>query len=290
MTDLYDIAQDVYQDLGELNHGLVESGTGTTLVDAKLKNRPTDHLLYGTAFLTYDEGAAGGSPEGKMREITAYAPSTGTLTFDTVTDSPVAGDRYAWASGNYALDDMIPIINQALRKLGRVPLLDETITSTSAVEYATPSGVNPAQIKEIWIQGNTGDADNNDWEEVLDWRINYGATYEIIFRSALVNSRTLRIVHMGVHPQVWLESTAIKTNIDRQRIVAEATYLALKWKKRQTNDTSKSMINAINDAASEVEDARRMYKVPIVQEPHKPILTNTAAKNRPNKYGPWDPS
>jgi hypothetical protein len=289
MTTLADILYDVYTELGEFRSGVATGGSTTTVVDSSLaKDYGTDEFKYGTVQVEWDAGDADAAPQAEIREITGFAPSSGTITVGTAfTIAPATGDRYALASNEYPMNDVIRIVNQALRRLGDVPLVDSSITSaTGTGEYALPSGVDPDKVRKIWVQSWTDDADDNAWYEVLDWYVKPGATYELVFRSQPDSSKTLHIQYMGRHPNMWALSDTLKTTVHPNLIVAEAVYRAFKWKRRSTNNVSDAMIDDLRDAASELEIARRSYRIPDPGTSMKPILTNKS-RQRSTRYGPW---
>jgi hypothetical protein len=289
MTTLADILYDVYTELGEFRSGIATGGSTTTVVDSSLaKDYGTDEFKYGTVQVEWDAGDADAAPQAEIREITGFTPSSGTITVGTAFSiAPATGDRYALASNEYPLNDVIRIVNQSLRRMGDVPLIDTSIsTATGTREYTLPSGVDASKIRRVWVPSLTDDADDNGLRQNLDWYPMLGATYDLVFRSYPDASKTLHIQYMGRHPNMWALSDTLKTTVHPNLIVAEAVYRAFKWKRRSTNNVSDAMIDDLRDAASELEIARRLYRIPDLGTPMKPILTGNS-RGRSNKYGPW---
>lgn len=90
---------------------------------------------------------------------------------------------------------------------------------------------------------------------------------------------------MAHHDQVNASSDTINSIIDQDWLVTEALYRALKWKAR--SDDTDEMRAWINDAAAEVEMARRKHRLLDPGFQFKPILTPDDTPR--SQYGPRYP-
>ena len=164
---LSNMLQGVYKALGQLRVSTATGGSTTTIVDTKrVGTANDDDFRNGVAFVVRDAGGASAAPEGEFNRISAYVDSTGTFTVDTAyTAAPASGDTYAWANQQYPIYEMIQAMNDGLRLLGDVPLVDTTTLDTAAAqtEYAAAVAWKRRRPYRIDIQGRTGDADDNQW-------------------------------------------------------------------------------------------------------------------------------
>ena len=127
MSDLtlFDLTYKVARHLGVLTEGVATGGSATTIVDNPYRSEADDYWLYGSAWIVYDAGGAGASPQGKYARISDSISTTWTITIGTVTDAVAAGDRYALSRHLRAL----PVagchhsaVNNAVAEMGRCQL------------------------------------------------------------------------------------------------------------------------------------------------------------------------
>jgi hypothetical protein len=153
---LFDLTYKVGRHLGILTEGVATGGSATTIVDNPYRAEANDYWLYGSAWIVYDAGGLGASPQGKFARISANVASTFTITIGTVTDAIAVGDRYAvsrkFAGSTPWLDVIIQHVNDALAEIGSIPLVDITSITTAAdqTEYSLPIAANQ-DLREIWI-------------------------------------------------------------------------------------------------------------------------------------------
>lgn len=285
MTTRFDIHYNAMLDMGQLRHF-----TATTqgdadkqdIISSRLKPYGVDEFKYGTMFHIDDS---------ESRDITAFAPSTGTLDFAALTARSEIGDEFALAPRHYGQADMTRIINRALKGLGMVPLVDTSITTASSTtEYTLPSGVAPQHLQRVYVQTMTGDDDDNEWLEITDWYVAPGATYELMFRSQPYETRTLMLEYEGIHPVLAADSTAIKTTVDLNLIVSEVVYRAFLWKKRNGEKITDQLIDDLNASAEDLVLMRKLHPVMSKGKPFRPLLTNQEILTRRSNYGPWNPN
>ena len=269
-----------FEELGQLVSGVATGGSTSTLVDSGLKGRDDDWLR-GTAFLTYDAGGAGAAPEGQFSEVTSYARATGTLT-TTWTVAPASGDYYSIATKRWGTDDLRQIVNRALVRLGDIPKIDTSITTSAGVtEYALPAGFK-TKLRRVYLQRRTT-SDGEEPEEMTDW---YVENDMLIFRRR-PETKVLRLLAMGPHARLNLYGDALDPSVHINRIVAEAAYTALRWEMRSTEGEDRSQIQALNDAAEYRDAMRRAHPLGDPGTPFKPLLHPRNVSRRHG--GEWVP-
>ena len=234
---LFDLTYRLARELGVAFEGTATAGAATNITDTVylLGRFEDDHFNAGTAWILYDAGGAGASPQGKMARVTDFVKTTGVATIETVTDAVAAGDRYALADDMYTKDVLIQAINQVLAEIP-IPYIDDTTITTDAslTEYTLPTGMLDADI-EVWLN-REDTTDDNYWLPLYDWYIQEsitGTAKELIFKNQPAAPYDLRIKYWLPHPPLNATADKLRESIDINRVVLSAAYKLLVWKKAQ---------------------------------------------------------
>ena len=262
---LFDIVLGTMDELGLVVYGKATGGETTTLLDSGLTGKKDDVYKGGTAFITYDVGAASAAPEGEFSEVSAYTDSSGTLA--TVwTVKPAAGDFYALAMPDWTLDEIIGLVNRALVRMGPVPQEDTSLTAAAnTTEYTLPAATRGG-LRRVYVDLSSTASDTHT-QELTNWRPPTGST--LIFRSQ-PSAGALTLVYMAPHAAMDLYSDTLSNYVPLRRIIAETTFLALRTRARQGG--GRAIQQAFNDAADEVDIARKQFPIYDPGTPFKPIL------------------
>ena len=264
--------QGVYKALGQLRVSTATGGSTTTIVDTKrVGTANDDDFRNGVAFVVRDAGGASAAPEGEFNRISAYVDSTGTFTVDTAyTAAPASGDTYAWANQQYPIYEMIQAMNDGLRLLGDVPLVDTTTLDTAAAqtEYAAAVAWKRRRPYRIDIQGRTGDANDNQWLEVSHGAGGWywvpaaaGSTGLIVFDFQPPTSLDMRIWYADRHPVVNAYGDVINERIEPELAVLAGKMKALEWQVARTRGADQFVVQMLNDTKLEFD--RRRLEEPI---------------------------
>ena len=234
---LFDLTYRLARELGVCFEGTATAGAATNITDTVylLGRFEDDHFNAGTAWILYDAGGAGASPQGKMARVTDFVKTTGVATIETVTDAVAAGDRYALADDMYTKDVLIQAINQVLAEIP-IPYIDDTTITTDAslTEYTLPTGMLDADI-EVWLN-REDTTDDNYWLPLYDWYIQEsitGTAKELIFKNQPAAPYHLRIKYWLPHPPLNATTDKLRESIDINRVVLSSAYKLLVWKKAQ---------------------------------------------------------
>jgi len=278
---LSDVMLGTFDELGQLVSGVTTGGGGTTLVDSGLKGKD-DSWNGGSAFITYDAGAAGAAPEGEFAEITDYARATGTVTANFSADV-AAGDHYALASDRWSARDMIAVINRAIRRLGAIPKVNTSLTTAAnQSEYALPAGFR--NVRRVYQHTSTA-ADNEQPVRLSNW---YEENNVLIFRSQPPSGYVLRVVSKGLASPLPLYGSALDTAIPLERAIAEAAYHAYRFLIRRTEGEDRGLMSQANDAAAYRDEARGEWPIKLPLPTYKPmLLMRRNLRGRRSTYGPW---
>ena len=278
---LFDIVLGTLDELGQVIYGTATGGSTTTLIDTDFDEEDDDVYNKGTAFITYDLAGAGGAPENEFAEVTDYENSTGTLT--TVwTVAPVSGDHYALAMPDWTLDEIIGLVNRALVRMGPVPQEDTSLTTAaSTTEYTLPAAVRGG-LRRVYMDLYTAGVDSRP-QQLTDWVPPTGTILR--FRTQPASGNTLTLVYMAPHAAMNVATDTLSNYVPLRRIIAETAFLALRASARRGADDNIKM--AFNDAANEVELARKTFPIYDPGTPFKPILKGKRKGDRRRKYGQY---
>lgn len=236
--NLTNLLQNVYSDTGqtdpEFGQFVSTGGSATTFVNTvwgDLESPPEDDALK-NRILFVQSTTDGLAPQGKYSKVSAYVSSTYTGTIATVTEAIGAGDVLMLAKTDlFPLQEMIFRVNRALTNLGEIPISDTSITTgSSQTEYALPVAVKNGLLK-VYEQQFLGDADNNQWNEVTQWRVDpTGAgTTGLLIIPQLPSGRTLKLIYMGIHPLVTVYSDTISEYIHPNVATISSVIECLNW-------------------------------------------------------------
>lgn len=261
---LWELLRDLYNELGQLQVAHATGGSDTTLVDTKLTGTGSDDDWKGGAVIILEAGGA--APEGEIMRVSGYVDSTGTLTFPALTAGVAADDLYGLVSEYFSLQQMITLANLALRGLGDVLRVDTTTLDTvdDQTEYAAAVEWKRRPPKQIDIQGNTDDANDNKWETVTDW--NYvpatpGNTGLIIFKQQLIAGRDIRVWYEDTHAKVSDFDDVIDEVFHPTLAVAAVVEKALIWQISRLDGQNDFMIERLNDSRTELDRQKRLHPV-----------------------------
>jgi hypothetical protein len=232
---LFDAAYRVARELGIVTEGLATGGSTTTIVDTNDRTETDDFWNSGSAFILSASGAA---PEGEFSVIKDFVNSTSTVTVrDTLGATVASGDKYALGRRRYPLYTIIQNVNKILTRI-LIEVTDKTTLDTvAATEYSTAPIAANLSIREVWIQGRTGDADDNRWIPITNWRREKTATGTadlLIFDWRYPQSRDILIKYIGEHGELANDSDTIDRTIHMDRIVYPAVVECLNWRKAKT--------------------------------------------------------
>jgi len=255
--DLFEATYRTAVNLGIVTEGVATGGSVTTLADTRILTQAADYWNNGTLWLLRDSAEAAAAPEGEFARVTDYEASTDQLTLGPVsagsgnafTASAAAGDRYAVGKARYPVPLLIQKVNEALVRMGTIPITDTTTitTASSQTEYTMPIAAN-MDLREIWLQTKTGDTNDNQWEKIEDWDVQRTATGSadlLVIPRQLPVSRSLKLVYLDVHPSLDDASDVISESVHMDRVVMEATLGALIWRQQKVGAGDPSLRDQI---------------------------------------------
>lgn len=285
---LFDATYRVARLLGGVTEGVATGGSTTTIVDTRILTQPNDFYNQGMAWILKDSAEAAAAPEEEFGEVTDFANSTNTATIGAVsagsgapfTAAAGSGDRYALTTGKYPPHQLISTVNAALQEIGPIETSDITTmdTATSQTEYSLPLAAN-ADVRAVYLQGRTGDANDNRWEKIEGWTIRRTAIATqdlLILPFQYVTGRDIRVDYVQEHPELDDAGDHIREEVNLDLIVIEAAVLMLEWRDAQPgNDPN---IEMQLRRLTEKRGADGLTKLERVRARHKPVVTPRQSK------------
>lgn len=229
---LSDITYRLAREALNVREGTATGGSTTTIVDTNDRDEPDDYWNNGTAWVIYDGAGASAAPEGEYSVISDFVNSTSTLTLRTTLTAAVAAtDRYALADKRIPLNILEQSVNRALQDMGKVVLTDTTSldTADNQTEYTLPAAAGH-DLREVWIESNKDDADDNRWQRIYNWTVEKTATgtaNTLIFPTQWASGYDVKLVYVDYHPELYSASDELDESVPIERIIYKAAFHAL---------------------------------------------------------------
>jgi hypothetical protein len=260
MTTLFDVLKNTYLSLGQLEVTTATGGSVSTAIDTKLADKyDDDGLLGGTLFVIRDAAGAGAAPQGEAQRISANVQDTQTITVDTNFTAAIAtGDTIGIAKNVYPLNTLIELANRALANLGTIQLIDTSITTTvDTDDYALPVAL---KYKPVRVQ--ISDAQLDEYADIPSWYITpaaAGSTGRITFPFELPANRTIKLWYEAEHPRLSTMSDIVSETLHSELVNALLVEKALQWQNDRKNGQDTYMLQRLNKASADLEEARRRF-------------------------------
>jgi len=257
--------------LGIVEVSTATGGSTTTIVDT-VGRKEADSYWVGvgnktsTVWIIQDAGGAGAAPEGEFGKVTGYTLTTpaSTVTFTPAMSVSVAvGDLYAIAKKRYPLHILIQMVNQSLSDLGSIPYTDTTslVTSSNQTEYTLPVDAG-MDLRGVYCQGYTSDADDNQWSQfpfkIIPADVGTGHTLVL---PQLPDGRKLMLVYMRVHPSMLAWDDELSEMVHPDLVVYNAAYKCLRWWQARTSSIDAALMKQMADVELDVNRSKVQYPI-----------------------------
>lgn len=268
------VLQQIYRRLGG-KMLLATGGSTSTVIDTNLDEEledanEDDIYNQGTVIVVEDGGGSNAAPEGEFSRISDYDSATQTVTFSPVLTAAVAsGDRVMIATPDFPIYDVIEVINDALKNLGEIPLLDTSITTAAnQTEYTLPLALKGEQIQKVELQGITTDANDNRYADISNWKVVTAApgSTGLLVLPQYPEGYTVRITYLGYHPRVTAYDDYISEYYHPELVHAVALAHVLQWKNDQRGvqgTADNALLGLEQKAWSQYDRARVLYPIQI---------------------------
>ncbi len=278
--------------LGVITEGTATGGSTSTIQDSV--DRPEeddDDWNGGTAWIRYDAGGAGAAPQGEYAVISDFTSVGGVITIrGTFTVAVAVGDQYAIAKPRYSLQILIQCVNMALNRLGEILIWDSATITTAdnQTEYTLPSMVTKESLKEVYIQINDDDSDDNRWRLIYNWRVKEptagtGTAKTLILPEQYPSGYAIGLSYTSKHPPMRIYTDKLNESVSPERIYFAAAYEALIKKRRNLDAiTADKIVRAQQDMLI----AERDYPISIPAKTPRiiqPRRSDYIIEDEPNK-------
>jgi hypothetical protein len=260
--------------------GIATDGSNTTIVDSSLSGKyQANKFKNWVAFIS--RTTDGLSPQSRYGIISAYV-NTGTATISSVTDPVQSGDEYSFCKGSVPLYTLIKLCNDGLRALGRIPLVDTSLSvAASTIRYTLPVAIKGRKPSMIYFREPTTFAR----VPAPNWEIEPAASGQqatLVFKQqqtvltasnvfSLYDGWTIVIHYEGLHEALTAYNSPVNESIHDELAVALCVEKAMKWKvyprQRKTDKENWAM------ARQSLEEALARYPIelPIRDQQRLPI-------------------
>jgi hypothetical protein len=257
---LFDLTYELARALNVLKEGLATGGSTTTIVDTVERTEADDYWNGGSCWITYDAGGLGAAPQGQYGYVSDFVQSTGTITIRTaLTAAVAASDRYAVATSRYPLELLIQKVNQALGTIEKTDI--STITTASAqTEYSLPTDL--MNLKQVWVQTNSGDSDDNGWEQIHDWYKQKSATGtadKLVMKRQFAAGYSVKLVYEPYHGVLRASTDKLDDDINSKQLVDDAAVQCLLYRKARVGDSDLSVNDLLNFYQGQAQATRQEF-------------------------------
>lgn len=259
MTDtLFDAVLATARVVGGTAQGAATGGSATSLIDTVNRAESDDHWNGGTILIVTDAGGANAAPEGEWGYISDFTSSSANFTITTLSTAVAAGDIYAAVPARFSLDKIRNAINTSLSGI-LVPAINSTAldTADNQTEYTLPAAITRNNLRQVWYQTITGDADDNEWHELRDWYVikKGTGTQDVLVLPQLTASRDILLVYMTPHGALYNATDQINEAVHLDRIKFRAAEILsaneIAWEDNYNN--AGSMANYYADKADRAD-------------------------------------
>jgi len=260
------IVQDIYFELGQSEPIFaVTGGSTTTAIDTTRSDlvSPPDIDRNKNDYLAVVE-ADGAAPENEWVRITAYNDTTYTYTIGTLTAALAAGDTVMiLKQGLLKIHDVIRAVNNGFQTIGDIPYIDKTSLDTAAnqTEYEYPVTLKRNPPIAVYVQGQTGDANDNLPVQVpFRYEPASASSTGLLYLPQLTSGRDLYLYVNTVHPDLTVYSSVLYEGLSKKLVVEAAIVNLLMRINSGKKGKDDFWVARENDARKEVERLRRELK------------------------------
>lgn len=278
---LFNLTHELARLLGVVSEGVATGGDTDTILDSVERTEANDFWNGGTAWITYDSAGLGAAPQGEYSFVSDFANTGGDISLRTaLTASVAANDRYAIAGLRYPLHLLIQKTNEVLRT---IPIQKDDITTVtiaaSQTEYSLPADV--WELKQVWLQRNTDDSNDNDFSRIYDYHIKKAATGTanvLMLDRQFDTDVILKLVYLTDHQVLRVATDKLDDTIHINRVLYDAAVRCLLWYKSKVGDSDTSVNDLLNLYQGMAQDMNNRFAV---EYPKKSARTIHLNFNRP---------
>ena len=263
--NLFDLTYEVASELGIVVESVATGGSTTTLDDSVILTETDDHWNKGTVWILADSAGSTTLPVGMYSVISNFENTNARCTIGTVTNGVASGDTYAITDERFTLGDLITAVNRAVRDVGYIPVTNSTAVDTAAAqtEYTLPPEAN-YDLREVWIETNTSDSDDNRWAKSTNWSIEntaVGTADTLIFGFQPAYPSDVKLVYMSPHVRLVDYTDKLSESIPYERVVYRAAVHAMTHYGMKVHEDGDWFMSALSKYERRADEADRKYPI-----------------------------
>jgi len=254
---------DGYIDLGLANEPFLATGGSSSTIENSLyasdEEPPLeDFAKRWTAFVEHDAAGAGAAPQGEYQRISAYDEANYRFTTDAFTAAVASGDRIVIVSDLVPLQQMIVMANEVISDLGRLELVDTSLTTAAnQTEYTLPLGITKENLYAVEIQRITTDANDNRWAPVKYDVIPAAAgTAHTLIIAQYAAGYKLQLWYRDFHAKLTAYNSTISPTLQYAQIKAAFRYKITDWYNQRNEGGDEFWLGAERKAAGLLDLAK----------------------------------
>lgn len=240
MATLFDALLAVARAVEALQESTADSGTASTLTDAKIAARgfKGGYFTGGTLFMI----EASGSPIENTTRYISNSTTSGVFTFTPAFTSacPAAGDWYGVMTDLYPKQVIIGKINETLRDYGDATAEDTSMTAAAdTYDYNLPSAA-ARDLRQVW----TGTSPT--WDMHTRWEVTAGSAGTVLrFLDEPDAGDTIKLIYLAKHSTVKNDTDTVNAEIDV--LALDTAARIVRWRLEQPGADEKRLTALLND-------------------------------------------
>jgi hypothetical protein len=261
------LLQQAWYRMGQMKTWVITGGSTTTTVntawagvDDAIFEDDDPTLIYGSIVVVEDAALTGAAPEGEIARITDYDSASTTITHDAVSTAVASGDRVATISALFPYEDMKELANIAIRKLGKIDVIDTSLTVVAGqTEYVMPIRQAPKRVR---IQRLNASSDNR-WQLIQGWSVIpavVGTGWKLVV-PPLVQGFSIELLYEDLHPKLNSYEDDIMEIVHPELAVNALVAEAYQWYNNQINGSNSYFLQRENKALQDLEQAKVNYPI-----------------------------
>ena len=240
--------------------GQATGGSGTTVIDTGLSL--TADTKIGGSILIF-QTTDGLAPEGEIKRVSDNTSTT--YTTDAFSANVGAGDLYGYINKDFNVVELLPAVNIAFKKLGKIGIVDSSIvTVANQREYTLPVTIKAGNICGVYLETNPDDSDDPRYVPLYGWRVvpsAAAATALLVLDKQYDAGLTIRIEYIADHPAFSSFASEIHESIPAELAKAAMKFTFASSRNEEAIASQDGFRDLYNSSRDEFNEAKRMHPI-----------------------------
>ena len=213
------------------------------------------------------------APINEFQRTTTLDTGTGAVTLAAaLTVTLAAGDTVGFGKPSIPYLNMLQMVNDALRGLNEIELVDITMTtSAEKTEYTLPVGIKRRNLIKVEIETND-DTNDYQWREIIGCSVFPAAsgTQSLLYIPQQDADQTIKLWYRGVHETLTAYNSVLNENIVPERAITLLIKKMQNWRYKKSLGGEPELAQFLNGAVSDANEAKALY--PMRHTPRRPKI------------------